>query len=52
MPDTTERGPAGNRRSEAYGSWRRFGWFVLLYAAGLGATLLAAYGLRALIPGA
>lgn len=48
MPATTERratAPAGTSR------WRRLGWFVLLYAAGLAATLLLAYGLRALIPG-
>jgi hypothetical protein len=48
MPDTTDRGPGGNRRAK----WlQRLGWFVLLYAAGLAVTLLVAYGLRAIIPG-
>ena len=31
---------------------RRLAWFALLYLAGLGATLLVAYLLKALIPGA
>ena len=48
MPGTTDRrreaGPQVRR-------WQRLGWFVLLYVSGLAATLLVAYGLRALIPG-
>ena len=48
MPATTDRTGAG--RAPASG-WRRFGWFVLLYAAGLAVTLVIAYALKALIPG-
>jgi hypothetical protein len=44
MPATTEPGPGDGR-------WRRIGWFVLLYAAGLAVTLVAAYLLRSLLPG-
>jgi hypothetical protein len=41
MPATTECG----RR------WRRVGWFVLLYCAGLAATAAVLWSLKALIPG-
>lgn len=46
MPDTTDPGGKPPRDSR----WRRIGWFVLLYAAGLAVTLAAAYALRSLIP--
>lgn len=48
MPATTD--PA-RRAGGGSNRWQRLGWFVLLYAAGLAATLLVAYGLRTLIPG-
>jgi hypothetical protein len=47
MPDITE--PRGRRPVSE--SWRRMGWFVLLYLAGLAVTLAVVYGIRALIPG-
>lgn len=48
MPGTTKPGRAANPVSNR---WQRLGWFVLLYAVGLAATLLVAAGLKALIPG-
>ncbi len=48
MPAITDRRPEAGPR---VGRWRRLGWFVLFYLAGLAATLLVAYGLKALIPG-
>ena len=44
MPATTDEAGRGNR-------WRRLGWFVLMYAAGLAVTLAVAYLLRSLLPG-
>lgn len=46
MPDTTERRRLGLTAE----SWRRLGWFVLLYLGGLAAVTLVAYGLRLLWP--
>jgi len=48
MPGTTE--PRRDEEGES-SRWRRLGWFVLLYAAGLAVTLVVVYGLRSLIPG-
>lgn len=45
MPDTTER-----RRGPSQETWRRLGWFVLLYLGGLAAVTVLAYGLRLLWP--
>jgi hypothetical protein len=47
MPDTTD----GDRRRRRRESWRRLGWFVVLYAAGLAVSLGVAGALRALIVG-
>jgi hypothetical protein len=46
MPATTEP-PRRDRPGE---TWRRLGWFVLLYFGGLAAVTLLAYGLRLLWP--
>ena len=46
MPDTTD--DDRRRRRE---SWRRLGWFVVLYAAGLADSLAVVGALRALIIG-
>jgi hypothetical protein len=46
MPDTTD--DDRRRRRE---SWRRLGWFVVLYAAGLAVSLAVVGALRALIVG-
>ena len=45
MPDITEPARTVNRQ----GRWRRIGWFVLLYAAGLAVTVALAYALRSLL---
>ena len=49
MPGITD--PPRRDEGES-GRWQRLGWFVLLYAAGLAVTLVLAYALKALIPGA
>jgi hypothetical protein len=41
-----------NRRADRARRFQRLAWFVLLYAAGLAVTLVLAYALKALIPGA
>jgi hypothetical protein len=40
------------RRQARRDRWRRLAWFAALYLAGLGAMLVVAYLLKALIPGA
>jgi hypothetical protein len=40
------------RRQARRDRWRRLAWFAALYLAGLGAMLIVAYLLKALIPGA
>jgi hypothetical protein len=46
MPAITER----KRRGPSRETWRRLGWFVLLYFGGLAAVTLLAYGIRLLNP--
>ncbi len=46
MPGTTEP----RRFGLAIQTWRRLGWFVLLYLGGLAAVTVLAYGLRLLWP--
>ena len=45
MPVTTER-----RRGPTRETWRRIGWFLLLYLGGLAAVTLLSYGVRLLWP--
>lgn len=44
MPGTTER------RGPSRETWRRLGWFVLLYLGGLAAVTVLSYALRLLWP--
>jgi hypothetical protein len=46
MPGTTER----KRRGPSRETWRRLGWFALLYLGGLAAVTVLAYGIRLLNP--
>lgn len=46
MPDTTEP----RRRGPSAETWRRLGWFVVLYLGGLAAVTVLSYGVRLLWP--
>lgn len=46
MPGTTEERRLGLKRE----TWRRLGWFALLYLGGLAAVTALSYGLRLLSP--
>jgi hypothetical protein len=46
MPDTIEPRRFGLRHE----TWRRLGWFVLLYLGGIAAVTMLSYGLRLLWP--